>query len=334
MTSTAVEAAQGGSVLAMRGEMTGEQVELIKRTIAKGASNDELALFMAQVTRTGLDPFSRQIYCIARYDGKLKREVFQTQVSIDGARLVAQRSGEYAGQTPVYWTADGREWLEVWLDQDPPKAAKVGVYRRGFSEAIWAVATWDQYVQTYRKDNAVHVSPMWQKMGALMLGKCAEMLALRKAFPMELSGLYAPEEMSQADTEHAPPPVAEKPATTRRPAPKPAAVARDDSPPVADEEGEIADAEIVPTEVPLAQPESIRPDAITDAQVRKIGVEMRKHLPDDKTVRLAYVAAVIGREVGSVRDLSKREASAVIEALVAEGGEKPTYEPGEEPFDA
>lgn len=146
--------------------------------------------FLQHCQRTGLDPIARQIYAIER-GGK-----WGIQISIDGARLVAERSKEYAGQTPAQWTGDGREWLDVWLDSTPPRAARVGVYRRGFVEPLIAVSTWDQYAQPN--------SPMWKKMPALMLSKTAEMLALRKAFPQDLSGLYSSEEMSQADTPVAP----------------------------------------------------------------------------------------------------------------------------------
>lgn len=195
-------------------QLSSEQVDLIKRTIAKGASDDELSLFLANCNRTQLDPFSRQIYCVGRYDSKAGREIFQTQISIDGARLVAQRTGEYAGQTPISWTTDGKEWVEVWLDDaNPPKAARVGVYRKGFVEPVWAVATWSQYAATYKKNGQVQLAPMWRKMGPLMLGKCAEMLALRKAFPMELSGLYSSDEMSQAE----PPPIQHAPAIRQSP---------------------------------------------------------------------------------------------------------------------
>lgn len=139
--------------------------------------------FLAHCRRTALDPIARQIYCIER-GGK-----WTTQISIDGARLVAERSREYRGQTPTEWTADGVTWTEVWLAKEPPRAARVGVHREGFVAPVYAVATFDAY-------NAG--SPIWKKMPALMLGKCAEMLALRKAFPQDLSGLYSAEEMAQA----------------------------------------------------------------------------------------------------------------------------------------
>ena len=238
MTEGAIEVA---GYLGARQVLTDEQIDLIKRTIIPGASDDELALFTNQCDRTQLDPFAKQIYCIKRWNGQAHKEVYTTQVSIDGARLVAQRSGEYAGQTDAQWCGPDGGGVDVWLKAEPPAAARVGVYRAGFVQALTAVALWDQYVVT-NKDGKPNAT--WKKMGSLMLAKCAEMLALRRAFPMELSGLYSTEEMEQAGgTEVAvaataegggggvqpgaavpvttpAPPAAAKPATRRRAAPK------------------------------------------------------------------------------------------------------------------
>ena len=155
-----------------------EQVELIKRTLAVGATDDELKLFLHQCKRTGLDPLSRQIYFMKR-GGKVT-----IQTSIDGFRAIAERSGDYAGQDEPVWSKDGDDAF-----------CKVTVYR--FRDnvrypAAVGVAFWKEYVPQAGQDF------MWKKMPRTMLAKVAEALALRKAYPSDLSGLYTGDEMEQS----------------------------------------------------------------------------------------------------------------------------------------
>jgi phage recombination protein Bet len=168
-----------------------QQLAALKQIGLANAPKPELAVFLHYCQRTGLDPFARQIYMIER-GGR-----YTIQSSIDGLRIVAQRSNEYAGQAGPFWCGDDGVWTDVWLQQTPPTAAKVGVMRKGFTEVLWAVAKFESY-------NAN--SPIWKKMPDLMIAKCAEALALRKAFPNDLSGIYTAEEMEQATPASAPVP--------------------------------------------------------------------------------------------------------------------------------
>ena len=164
---------------------TPEQTQLIATTIAPGCSSDELRLFAYACQRTGLDPFSKQIYAIRR-SGRMT-----IQAGIDGLRAIAERTGELDG-SHTEWCGDDGQWADVWISAKPPAAAKTTIWRKGSSHPFIGVARFADY-------NAGQ--GLWSKMPAAMIAKCSEALALRKAFPANLSGVYSTDEMEQVEVQ-------------------------------------------------------------------------------------------------------------------------------------
>ena len=173
-------------------EFSTEQIRILGETVAKGCDQNELGFFLTVCKLKRLDPFSGQVHCVKRWDSDLGREKMTIQVGIDGFRVQAVRTEELAGISEPEYDSE---------EEAHPNWARVTAYRYGRGDEkipYTAKARWSEYVQTKKDGNP---NRMWAKMPYIMLAKCAEAMALRKAFPDELSGMYSEEEMGQADNE-------------------------------------------------------------------------------------------------------------------------------------
>jgi len=170
--------------------------DLIKSVFFKGCSNDEVELFLHVCKKTGLDPMMKQIYPVKRWSSAEKKEVMTCQTSIDGFRLIAERTGRYC---------PGKEATHIY-DEDGELVSATTYVKKMTMDGTWhevaATAFYAEYVQKTKEGK---VTQFWERMPHVMLAKCAESLALRKAFPADLSGLYTSEEMSQSTTPAAAP---------------------------------------------------------------------------------------------------------------------------------
>lgn len=163
-----------------------EQLDQIKDVYAKGASDVEFANFILVSVRTGLDIFKKQIYLVKRWDSRLGKDVFTPQAGIDGFRSVAERTGNYAGNDDPIFKGE-----VVVKAIKGPADAMVTVYKivQGVRCPFTATARWSEYYPGEK------IGFMWHTKPYLMLGKCAEALALRKAFPNIIQGFYETAEM-------------------------------------------------------------------------------------------------------------------------------------------
>jgi phage recombination protein Bet len=295
--STELEVRSNSGALAVGGEQahwTEQQVAVLRSLgVDKEVSPAELDGFLHECQRTKLDPFTRQIYLIGRYDSQAKRKVYRSQTGIDGYRVIANRvireeNAELEYEDPLWCGPDGI-WQDVWLGANPPAAAKVVVLKNG--KRFPGVATLAEYAARYSDGNPY---PMWKKMPSNQLSKCAEALALRRAFPQDLEGIYTAEEMEQADAEEQTiPPLGEHPAD--------AAIAAAGQTRRVKRSGKPAEDEWT-----LDKPPAERIAILFD---QKLGIT-------DRPARLAAIGDTIGRKIESSKDLFYDEANRVIDGLV------------------
>ena len=285
--------------------------------IDEDVTSAELASFLHLCQRTKLDPFARQIYLIGRWSSAARRKVYTPQTGIDGYRVVAQRTcaagTESLGYEDTLWCGEDGRWTDVWLAPAPPAAAKVVVLRNG--QRFPVVALWTEYQQT-DKEGKKPIG-LWAKMPAAQLAKCAEALALRKAFPNDLAGVYTTEEMAQADNTA---PATHLTAVTASavapqvPEPEPNVWADPTT-------GEILDAEVVPFPETDAgaldtAPASARPRGqVSDKQLGLIAVLFEKCGWNDRADRLRAASKIVGRDIDSAKSLVSKEASELIAVL-------------------
>ncbi len=172
--------------------LTREQIDLIKHTVAHGATDTELQLFLYQARKRGLDPLTRQIHFIKRKqynpDTEKYEDVGTIQTGIDGFRVIADRTGKLSGiRRGATYSANG-DLVSAWAE----------VYRKDWTQPAKEEVRFSEYCQ---RTKAGDPTRLWKTMPETMLKKVAEAAALRMAFPEDLSGIYSHDEMMQADTE-------------------------------------------------------------------------------------------------------------------------------------
>ncbi|MFA5284454.1 MAG: recombinase RecT [Smithellaceae bacterium] len=265
--------------------VSAEQKALVKSIVFPGCSDNEMALYLFECERRGVHPLDRVIFPISRNDSASGGKKLTFQCGIDFFRSEAADTGEYDGQDEPVFGDKNKDGF--------PEFATVSVYKKGIDRPFTGTARWSEFYPGEKQGF------MWRKMPFHMLSKCAEVLALRKAFPKRLSGLYIPEEMGSPDTVK--PPV-------RPPQKKP-----DASEPTTNNQAGS------PQKQEVKNPD----DPATEPQVKAIQTLFGKlGIKDDfeKHSKASRMAGIPEPEViTSFTLLTKGQASKVIEALMAEG---------------
>ena len=178
---------------------------LLKNTVALGATDAEFAMFRELCRATALNPFRKEIWFIK---GKPKKDgttaPCQIMTGVNGFYAIANNHPQYDGveiengpeiTVPLGKAKDSGsiitfDWVEC------------RVYRKDRSRPQVFRAYWREYAKDLI--SGYGYPTIWAKMPSVMLTKCAESMALRKAFPQELNGLMTVEELPLDEDQIAP----------------------------------------------------------------------------------------------------------------------------------
>ena len=188
-------------------QLSSEEIELLKRTVCKGADNDEFALFLWTCKKHKLDPITKQIYAVFRNVTKHHQDEkgiwvsgrqMTIQMGIDGLRALAGRHHkDFGGADEPTFVMSGKVTP---AGRPIPDSATVRLWKKGLEHPIVGVAYWDEFAP---RDLSETKADFYNRMPRHMLAKCAEALAIRKGYP-DLSDIYTDAEMVQADEEYTP----------------------------------------------------------------------------------------------------------------------------------
>jgi len=275
------------------------------------ANRQGRALLFREMQRTGLDPFAKHLYLREDWNKGANKNVYAVASTIDGFRIVAARQATYEGQTAPQWCDKNGKWTDAWYVDTPPVAARIGVYVRNYREPMWGIARFNEY-----RPNG-NAGFMWGKMPALMIAKVAEALAIRKAYPDQLSGVYTDDEMQQADARKDEQP--ESAAAGRRRVQRQPGRTDDEwdtVPPDVVREQQDRDAE-ASQDRPLPPPAPGVP-TVTPEQLGEIARLLKVKRNAVNGDRNRIISELVRRPVENVQTLSQAEARSIIETLTAE----------------
>lgn len=210
-------------------------MDLIRRTVAKDCNAAEFDQFIHICKAVGLDPLRRQIYAFVFGKGDADKRRMSVVTAIDGYRAIAERTKCYRPdvRAPRIEYSDDAKCPS----KNPLGIVRAEVTVYKFAHGEWhpvtAEAYWDEYApiietgeggfewvdtgQLYPRDHPTKAGkpkrkkvqigdvvealdpskPNWRKMARVMIAKCAEAQALRRAWPDDFSGLEIDEEVDR-----------------------------------------------------------------------------------------------------------------------------------------